>query len=202
MLNERTAISKKPNGTIKEELKSLQKVQQLDPDLVFRGPYVLDFLGLSDKYSERDLEDAILTELQHFIIELGSDFAFMARQRRISIDHRDYYIDLLFYHRRLKCLVVIDLKIGEYEASYKGQLELYLRYLEKHDTIDGENKPVGLILFTGKNQEHIELLQLDKSNIKVAEYLTLLPPKAVLEQKLHNAIEIAKAKTLKSEHHD
>jgi len=202
MLYERTAISKKPNKTIKEELKSLQKEQQLDPDLVFRDPYVLDFLGLSDKYSERDLEDAILTELQHFIIELGSDFAFMARQRRISIDHRDYYIDLLFYHRRLKCLVVIDLKIGEFEASYKGQLELYLRYLEKHDTIDGENKPVGLILCTGKNQEHIELLQLDKSNIKVAEYLTLLPPKAVLEQKLHKAIEIAKAKTLKSEHHD
>jgi hypothetical protein len=118
----------------------------------------------------------------------------LARQKRITIDDRDYYIDLLFYHRRLKSLVAIDLKIGEFEAGFKGQMELYLRYLEKYETIDGENKPIGLILCTGKNEEHIELMQLDKSNIKVAEYLTILPPKELLQEKLHKAIEIAKNK--------
>lgn len=153
---------------------------------------MLDFLGLSDSYFEKDLESAILAELQRFIIELGSDFAFMARQKRITIDRHDYYIDLLFYHRRLKCLVAIDLKIGEFEAAYKGQLELYLRYLEKHEQLDGENTPIGLILCTGKNHEHVELLQLDKSNIRVADYLTLLPPKELLEAKLHRSIEIAR----------
>jgi len=116
----------------------------------------------------------------------------MARQKRITIDRRDYYIDLLFYHRRLKCLVAIDLKIGEFEAAYKGQMELYLRYLEKHEQLDGENTPIGLILCTGKNHEHVELLQLDKSNIRVADYLTLLPPKELLAARLHRSIEIAR----------
>ncbi len=194
MLYERTAISKKPEETIKHDLAKLEKEQQLNPDLVFRDPYFLDFLGLSDTYSEKDLEEAILVELQRFIVELGSDFAFLARQKRISIDHRDYYIDLLFYHRRLKSLVAIDLKIGEFEAGFKGQMELYLNYLEKHEMVEGENSPVGLILCAGKNHEHIELMQLHKSNIRVAEYLTLLPPKEVLEQKLHKAIEIAQSR--------
>lgn len=192
LLYERTAISKKPEDTIRQDLDLLRDQGQLSPDLTFRDPYVLDFLGLSDSYSEKDLESAILAELQRFIIELGSDFAFMARQKRITIDRRDYYIDLLFYHRRLKCLVAIDLKIGEFEAAYKGQLELYLRYLEKHEQLDGENTPIGLILCTGKNHEHVELLQLDKSNIRVADYLTLLPPKELLAAKLHRSIEIAR----------
>ena len=165
---------------------------RFSPDLAFRDPYLLDFLGLADTYAEKDLESAIVAELQRFIIELGSDFAFLARQKRITIDQRDYYIDLLFYHRRLKCLVAIDLKIGEFEAAYKGQMELYLRYLEKHEQLEGENTPIGLILCTGKNHEHVELLQLDKSNIRVADYLTLLPPKEVLEAKLHRSIEIAR----------
>lgn len=198
LLYERTAISKKPEATIKGDLDLLKDKKKLNPDLVFRDPYFLDFLGLSDKFSEKDLESTILAELQHFIIEMGSDFAFMARQKRITIDHRDYYIDLLFYHRRLKCLVVIDLKIGEFEAGFKGQMELYLRYLEKYETVEGENKPIGLILCTGKNQEHVELMQLEQSNIKVAEYLTLLPPKKVLEEKLHKAIEIARSRMLKN----
>jgi predicted nuclease of restriction endonuclease-like (RecB) superfamily len=192
MLFERTAISKKPEETIKGDLKQLKKEQKLSSDIVFRDPYFLDFLGLGDKYSEKDLESAILVELQQFIIELGNDFAFLARQKRITIDNRDYYIDLLFYHRRLKSLVAIDLKIGEFEAGFKGQMELYLRYLEKNETVTGENQPIGLILCTGKNEEHIELMQLDKSNIRVAEYLTLLPPKKLLQEKLHKAIEIAK----------
>jgi hypothetical protein len=116
----------------------------------------------------------------------------MARQKRITIDNRDYKIDLLFYNRRLKSLIVIDLKIGEFEAGDKGQMELYLRYLEKYEMLEGENKPIGLILCAGKNQEHVELMQLNDSNIRVADYLTTLPPKALLEQKLHQAIEYAK----------
>lgn len=194
MLYERTAISKKPELTIQHDLEQLKNEQKLNPDLVFRDPYFLDFLGLSDMYSEKDLETSIIAELQRFIIELGSDFAFMARQKRISIDNRDYYIDLLFYHRRLKCLVAIDLKIGEFEASYKGQMELYLRYLEKHEQVEGENTPIGLILCAGKNEEHVELMQLNKSNIRVADYLTVLPPQKVLQEKLHKAVEIAQQK--------
>lgn len=194
MLYERTAISKKPELTIQHDLELLKNEQKINPDLVFRDPYFLDFLGLSDTYSERDLETSIIAELQRFIIELGSDFAFMARQKRISIDNRDYYIDLLFYHRRLKCLIAIDLKIGEFEASYKGQMELYLRYLAKYEQIEGENTPIGLILCTGKNEEHIELLQLDRSNIRVADYLTELPSQKLLQEKLHRAMEIAHQK--------
>lgn len=192
MLYERTAISKKPELTIQNDLDLLKNEQKLSPDLVFKDPYVLDFLGLKDTFSEKDLESSILAELQQFITELGSDFAFLARQKRITIDTTDYYIDLLFYHRRLKCLVAIDLKIGDFEAAFKGQMELYLRYLEKYEQIEGENMPIGLILCSGKNDEHIELLQLDKSNIRVADYLTLLPSQEILKQKLHQAIENAK----------
>ena len=192
MLFERTAISKKPEQTIKNDLALLNKEQKVSVDLVFKDPYVLDFLGLKDTYSEKDLESTIIAELQRFISELGSDFAFLARQKRITIDTTDYYIDLLFYHRRLKCLVALDLKIGNFEASYKGQMELYLRYLEKHEQVEGENSPIGLILCSGKNEEHVELLQLDKSNIRVADYLTVLPSQEVLKQKLHQAIEIAR----------
>jgi predicted nuclease of restriction endonuclease-like (RecB) superfamily len=188
MLYERTAISSKPEETIKNDLELLRNEQQLSPDMVFRDPY---FLGLKDSYSEKDLESAILAELQRFIIEMGSDFAFLARQKRIVIDNRDYKIDLLFYHRRLKSLVAIDLKIGEFEAGYKGQMELYLRYLEKHEMVEGENTPIGLILCTGKNEEHIELMQLDKSNIRVADYLTDLPSQKVFQDKLHQAVLIA-----------
>ena len=194
LLYERTAISKKPEATIQQDLDLLKSGQKISPDLVFRDPYFLDFLGLRDAYSEKDIESAILVELQKFIIEMGSDFGFMARQKRITIDHDDYYIDLLFYHRRLKCLVVIDLKLGKFEAADKGQMELYLRWLEKHEQVEGENSPIGLILCATKNEEHIELLQLEKSNIKVAEYLTKLPDMKWLEDKLHHAIERAKTK--------
>ena len=192
MLYERTAISKKPEETIKHDLKKLREDNQLSPDLIFRDPYLLHFLGLADSYPEKDLESAILAEMQRFIIEMGSDFAFLARQKRITIDNRDYRIDLLFYHRKLKCFVAIDLKIGEFEAAHKGNMELYLRYLEKYEQVEGENTPVGLVLCTGKNDEHVELLQLHKSNIRVAEYLTLLPSREYLQEKLHKAVEIAR----------
>lgn len=194
MLYERTALSKKPDLTIQNELDLLKNSQQLSPDLVFRDPYLLDFLGLSNAYSEKDLESAILQELQRFITEMGSDFAFMARQKRITVDEEDYYLDLLFYHRRLKCLVAIDLKLGKFEAAFKGQMELYLRWLEKYEMLEGENQPIGLVLCASKNEEHIELLKLQESNIKVAEYLTKLPDLKLLERKLHLAIEIARQK--------
>lgn len=202
MLYERTAISKKPELTIQNDLNQLKNEKQLSPDLVFRDPYFLDFLGLKDTYSENDLETAIVAELQSFIIEMGTDFAFMARQKRISIDNRDYKIDLLFYHRRLKCLIALDLKLGEFEAGFKGQMELYLRYLEKYEKVEGENLPIGLILCAGKNEEHIELMQLDKSNIRIAEYLTELPDRALLQQKLHQAIENARARMLNPKNED
>jgi len=194
MLYERTAISKKPEETIVNDLEQLRREQTISADLVFRDPYFLDFLGLSDAYSEKDLETSIIVELEGFIREMGSDFAFMARQKRITIDNRDYYIDLLFFHRRLKCMIAIDLKLGEFEAGFKGQMELYLRYLEKYEMVEGETTPIGLILCTGKREEHIELLQLDKSNIRVADYLTILPSQQLLQEKLHKAVEIAQQK--------
>jgi predicted nuclease of restriction endonuclease-like (RecB) superfamily len=192
MLYERTAISKKPDLVIKQELEALKNEGRITPDLIFRDPYFLDYLGLTDVYSEKDLESTIITELAQFIIELGSNFAFLARQKRITIDNEDYYIDLLFFHRQLKCLVVIDLKLGKFKAAYKGQMELYLRWLEKYEMTEGENKPIGLILCSGKNEEHIELMQLGKSNIRVADYITQLPDLKFLERKLKQSIERAK----------
>lgn len=196
LLYERTAISKKSENLIIKELEDFAINQTLSPDLVFRDPYFLDFLQLKDSFSEKDLEQAIIVELQKFISELGSDFAFLARQKRITIDHRDYYIDLLFYHRKLKSLVAIDLKLGEFEASHKGQMELYLSYLNNYEKVEGENLPIGLILCSGKNSEHVELMNLEKDNIKVAEYLFILPEKEILLEKLHRSIEIAKNRFL------
>ena len=202
MLFERTSISHKPSETIIKDLEQLSNTNTLSCDLVFRDPYMLDFLNLHDTFSEKDLESAIITELQKFISEIGLDFAFMARQKRLTIDNEDYYIDLLFYHRRLKCLVAIDLKLGDFKAAYKGQMELYLRWLEKYETIEGENKPIGLILCAGKNEEHIELLHLNESNIRVAEYITQLPKRDILESKLQLAIQKAKSKFITEENYD
>jgi len=192
MLYERTSISRKPEETIKRELAALGKSGQITPDLVFRDPYFLDFLDLKDFYSERDLESAIIAELQRFICELGSGFAFLSRQKHITVDRRDYYIDLLFYHRRLKCLVAIDLKLGDFDATYKGQMELYLSYLQRYETVEEENLPIGLILCAGKTPGHIELMRLDQSNIKVAEYLAILPARDILLEKFRRSIEIAR----------
>ena len=192
MLFERTAISKKPEQTILNELKTLETDKKISPDLTFRDPYFLDFLGLHDSYSEKDLESTILAQLQYFITEMGSEFAFLARQKRIIIDNEDFYIDLLFYHRGLKSLVVIDLKLGKFKASYKGQMELYLRWLEKNEQKEGENKPIGLILCSEKSPEQIKYLMLDNDEqIKVAEYVTQLPEKKLLLEKLEKAIAIA-----------
>jgi predicted nuclease of restriction endonuclease-like (RecB) superfamily len=192
MLYERTALSKKPDELIQDELQQLREEDRLSPDLVFKDPYFLDFLGLKDRYYEKDIEDAILRELESFLLELGDGFAFLARQKRIQIDNDDYYIDLLFYHRGLNRLVAIDLKLGDFKAEYKGQMELYLRWLSKHECRPQEEEPLGIILCTGKKQEMVELLELDQSGIHIAEYLTELPPRELLEKKLHSAIKNAK----------
>ncbi len=191
-LFERTAISRKPEETIIGELALLREQGLVNENLILKDPYILDFLDLNDSYLEKDLEDAILRELQQFILELGSGFSFVARQYRIQIDEDDFYIDLLFYNRKLKRLVAIDLKIDNFKAEYKGQMELYLRWLAKYEQEADENPPLGIILCAGKKQEQIELLELDSAGIHVAEYLTTLPPKAVLEQRLHQAIINAK----------
>lgn len=135
-------------------------------------------------YLEKDLEDAILRELEQFLLELDAGFTFVARQKRIQLDDDDFYLDLLFYNRKLKRLVVIDLKLGNFRAEYKGQMELYLRWLAKHEIEPGEESPIGIILCTGKKAQQIELLELDKTGIHVAEYLTVLPPRQELEAKL------------------
>lgn len=188
MLFERTALSRKPNGLLAGELATLREQGELSPALVLKDPYILDFLGLHDRYLEKDLEDAILRELELFLLELGAGFTFMARQKRIQIDNDDFYIDLLFYNRRLKRLVAIDLKLGDFKAADKGQMELYLRWLAKYEQEPDEAPPLGIILCSGKKQEQIELLELGQTGIHVAEYLTVLPPKKVLQQKLHEAI--------------
>jgi predicted nuclease of restriction endonuclease-like (RecB) superfamily len=194
MLYERTAIAKQPEEVILHDLELLKDERKMSADLAFHDPYFLDFLGLEGNFSEKDLEDAIVGELQKFITEMGSGFAFMERQKRISVDDEDYYIDLLFFNRRLRAMVAVDLKLGKFQAAYKGQMELYLRWLEKHEMLEGENKPIGLILCAGKNEEHVELMHLHESNIRVADYLTKLPDRQLLEKKLQQAVERAQNK--------
>lgn len=160
----------------------------------FKDPYFLDFLGLKQGYLENDLENAIIQDLENFILELGVGFSFVERQKRIILDGKDFYLDLLFYHRKLKRLVAIELKLGEFKPSYKGQIELYLKWLDKYDKQEGENSPIGLILCAGKSNEQIELLEMGKDGIMVAEYWTELPAKNKLEAKLHQALIEAKAR--------
>jgi predicted nuclease of restriction endonuclease-like (RecB) superfamily len=192
MLYERTALSHKPEETIRQDLDQLRQTQQPSPDFLLKDPYILDFLDLNDRYLEKDLEDAILRDIEQFLLELGVGFTFIARQKRLQIDNDDYYIDLLFYNRKLKRLVAIDLKLGNFKPEYKGQMELYLRWLAKYEQEADEQPPLGIILCAGKKQEQIELLELDKSGIHVAEYLTVLPPKELLQAKLQQAIATAR----------
>jgi predicted nuclease of restriction endonuclease-like (RecB) superfamily len=195
-LYERTAVAKKPADLIERDIKALRDEDRLSPDMVFKDPYFLDFLGLTDRHIEKDVEDAILREMENFILELGAGFTFVARQKRIQVDDADYYMDLLFYNRKLRRLVVIDLKLGKFMAEHKGQMELYLRWLEKHEVQPGEEAPVGLILCAGKSEEQIELLRLSEGGIRVAAYLTELPPKKLLEKRLHDAVRRARARLL------
>ena len=177
---------------IEQELALLREEDKLTPDLVFRDPYLLDFLGLKDTFAEKDLEAAILREMEAFILELGVGFAFLERQKRITLDGDDFYMDLLFFHRRLRRLVVIELKLDNFKPAFKGQMELYLRWLDRHERQEGEDPPIGLILCAGKKQEQIELLELGGAGIHVAEYLTAPLPKEIMQEKFHKAIALAR----------
>ena len=192
MLYERTAISAQPQKVIEYELEKFKDTQQLTPNLVFRDPCILDFMGLGTKYSEFDLESAILDHITEFIQELGTDFCFLARQKRMSTKNKDRYLDLLFFHRGLRRLVAVELKMGDFEPEHKGQMEWYLRWLDKNERKEGEEKPIGIILCANKDQEDVEYLELDQTGIHVAQYLTELPPKQLLEEKLHAAIAYAR----------
>lgn len=194
MLYERTALSKRPAKLIERELSALRTDGKLTPDLVFKDPYVLDFLGLRDTYSEKDLETAILRDIERFLLELGAGFAFVERQKRIVIDGEDFHLDLLLFHRRLHRLVLVELKLRAFRATDFGQTTLYLRWLDRHERQPGEEPPIGLILCGGKADERIELLELESSGIRVAQYLTELPPKEILERRFHEAIVAARAR--------
>jgi len=188
----RTAISKKPEAVIQAEIDHLHAGGQMTPDLVFRDPYMLDFLGLPAGYSERDLETAILREMERFLLEMGAGFTFVARQKRVSVGAADFYLDLLFYHRHLRRLVAVELKLEPFAPAHKGQMELYLRWLDKHDRAAGEESPIGLILCAGADAEQVELMDLSASNIRVAEYLAHIPDMNLLQTQLHRAVRLAR----------
>ena len=192
MLYERSALSRNSDSLIRRELEKLREKKEVSAQLLLKDPYLLNFLGLQDRYLEKDLEDAILREMEQFLLELGAGFSFVARQKHMQIDQDDFYLDLLFYNRKLKRLVAIDLKIGEFKPEFKGQMELYLRWIARNEREKGEKPPLGIILCAGKKREQIELLELDKSGIHVAEYLTVLPPREILEERLHLSIEQAR----------
>jgi predicted nuclease of restriction endonuclease-like (RecB) superfamily len=194
MLFERTAIAKQPEDVIRQELAKLADHEPMSPQLFIKDPYFLDFLDLQDHFSEKDLENAILHELEQFILELGSEFAFLKRQKRIQIGGRDYSIDLLFYHRKLRRLVLIELKLGEFLPEHKGQVELYLKWLSKHEKEVDEQEPIAIILCSSKDHEIVELMDLEQDRIHIAEYWLQLPPKEVLQAKLHRAIAQARAR--------
>jgi predicted nuclease of restriction endonuclease-like (RecB) superfamily len=194
MLFERTAFAKQPESVIRQELEQLAKNQITEPKLFIKDPYFLDFLDLKGNFSEKDLEDAILYELERFLLELGGGFTFVGRQKRIQVGGRDYYIDLLFFHRKLRRLVLIELKLGEFLAEHKGQVELYLKWLSKYEKEEWEEEPIALILCGGKESELVELMDLERDNIHVAEYWLQLPPKDVIQAKLRRAIEQAQAR--------
>ena len=188
------AIATRPDELIKQELAALRDNDTLTPDLVFKSPYFLEFTGLKGMYCEKSLEDSLIAHLEQFMLEMGRGFTFVERQKRMIIDGEDFYLDLLFYHRRLHRLIAVDLKLGRFKAQYKGQMELYLRWLEEHEMEKGEETPLGLLLCTEGGEEQIELLQLDKAGIKVAQYLTELPPRDVLLKQMQKSLELAKAK--------
>ena len=191
MLYERTALSKKPDTVISAEIAKLRD-GQMSPDLVFRDPYLLDLLGLQAAFSERDLESAILREIEKVLLELGAGFTFVARQKRMSVGKDDFHLDLLFFHRYLRRLIAVDLKLESFQPSHVGQMEFYLRWLDKHERAPGEESPIGLILCAGADAEQVELLELHAKSIRVAEYLTELPPMPLLRARLHQAIEHAR----------
>jgi predicted nuclease of restriction endonuclease-like (RecB) superfamily len=185
MLYERAALSRK-SDQLAGELP--EKGSALAPyDTTFRDPYILDFLGLEDSYSERDLEAALIRNIERFLLELGSDFCFMGRQKRLTVGDEDYYVDLVFYHRGLRCLVLVDLKIGAFSPADAAQMKLYLNWARLNDKREGEEDPIGLILCGSKNEQVVELLLSDPANsiddrIRVSQYLLLNSEEAIKER--------------------
>jgi predicted nuclease of restriction endonuclease-like (RecB) superfamily len=194
MLYERTALSKSQSDVINAQLKDLHSEDKMTPELVFKDPYFIEFTSGKSYLSEADLETAILDNITTFLQELGSDFCFVARQKRMSTGKKDRYLDLLFFNRRLMRLIAIELKLGEFDPAYKGQMEWYLNWLNEHERLPHEAKPLGIILCAGKDHEDIQYLELDKTGIHVAQYLTELPAQDVLEKKLKHAIALAQEK--------
>ena len=188
----RSAIAKKPEAVVQAEISHLRTGGQMTPDMVFRDPYMLDFLGLPEGYSERDFEAAILRDMERFLLELGMGFTFVARQKRITVGGDDFYLDLLFYHRQLHRLVAVELKLEKFKPAHKGQMELYLRWLDKYDRTAGEESPIGLILCAGADAEQVELMDLESANIRVAEYLDHIPDMKLLQAQLHRVAELAR----------
>jgi len=196
MLFQRTALSRKPEAVISAEIAKLRD-GQMSTDLVFRDPYLLDLLGLKGAYSERDLESAILREIEGVLLELGSGFAFVARQKRMSVGKDDFHLDLLFFHRHLRRLIAVELKLESFQPAHVGQMELHLRWLDKHERAPGEEAPIGLILCASADAEQVELLELDAKSIRVSQYLTELPPLPLLRARLHQAIEHAREQAVR-----
>ncbi len=196
MLFERTAIAKRPEEIIEKEIVKLRETSTLNPDLIIQDPYIFTYLGSHEIEDEKTLEDAILNDIEEFLLNLGNGFTFQERQKVIEIDGDFFKIDLLMFHRRLRCMVAIELKKGKFKPADKGQIELYLRWLEKHEMQPGENSPIGIVLCSEKSVERVELLQLEKSGIRVSQFITELPPKDVFEKRLHEAIERAREKEI------
>lgn len=192
LLYERTLVSRKEKHEIEAILPLDMGNSSLTPDLILKDPYCLEFLKLPNPYQESDLEEAILVEIQKFILELGTGFSFVERQKRMTVDENHYWLDLLFFNRKLKRLVAVELKKTEFKPEYKGQMELYLGWLKKYEMMEGEKPPIGIILCTEKSPHQIELLDLDHSGIHVAEYWTELPPLDVFELKVREIVTLAK----------
>ncbi len=192
LLYERTAISQHPEKIIEDSLNLVKKENKLTPALLLQDPYIIDFLDLPKNYSESQLESAILDQIEKFLLELGAGFCFVARQKRITVGRDDFYIDLLLYNRYLKRLVVIELKTTHFKPSHKGQMELYLNWLNEHERQEDEDSPIGIILCAEKDDEIVKLFDLVSHNIHIAQYLTVLPPKNVFENKIQEIIEKTK----------
>jgi predicted nuclease of restriction endonuclease-like (RecB) superfamily len=182
MLYERTALSKRKLSVI---AKAHDKPITLKPEDEIKDPYILEFLGLKDEYSESQLEEALIRHLEHFLLELGIGFTFVARQKRITLEGSHYRLDLLLYHRILRCLVAIDLKIGEFSHADAGQMNLYLNYLKDKEKLPEENDPVGLILCTDKKKTVVEYALGGMSNkIFASKYKLQLPDPKVLKDEI------------------
>jgi len=192
MLYERTAIAKKPEQIIEAEINRLRETNVVQPDFIIQDPYIFEYLGQDVLQSEKGFEQAIIDDIENFLLNMGSGFTFQERQKIIEVDGTFYKIDLLMYNRRLNRLVAIELKKGRFKAEHKGQIELYLRWLEKYEMQKNENPPLGIVLCTEKSDAHVELLQLEKSGIRVSQVITDLPPKEIFEERLNKAIQRAR----------